>query len=166
MENKFNPFISIWQDFSFNLGLPGPGFTLIGLKLPTALILYTLSPPNSRFLGPWKWPRIWKSRIWSPFYIVKVIFGARPFLKVPYLGFLKFQNQATIFLTFNHLHSLSRAYLCMMFCLWTTTSTETRRLRLLHIFLASIQHDQESHSRHFNACKFPNKTKQKFREKC
>ena len=32
MENEFNTFISIWQDFSFNPGLPGPGLTLIGLK--------------------------------------------------------------------------------------------------------------------------------------
>ena len=31
MENKFNTFILIWQDFLFNLGLPGPGLTLIGL---------------------------------------------------------------------------------------------------------------------------------------
>ena len=31
MENKFNPFISIWQDFSFHPGLPGPSLTLIGL---------------------------------------------------------------------------------------------------------------------------------------
>ena len=31
MENKFNTFILIWQDFSFNPGLPGPGLTLIGL---------------------------------------------------------------------------------------------------------------------------------------
>ena len=45
---------------------------------------YTLNPPNSRFLGPRKWPRIWKSRIWSPFYVVKVEFGAKLFPKVPF----------------------------------------------------------------------------------
>ena len=32
MENKVNTFISIWQDFSFHPGLPGPGMSLIGLR--------------------------------------------------------------------------------------------------------------------------------------
>ena len=53
----------------------------------------TLSPPNSRILGPRKWPQIWKSRIWSPFYIVKVEFGANIFSKLPILETLGiFQN--------------------------------------------------------------------------
>ena len=80
---------------------------------------------------------------------------------------LKFQNQAIhFFATFNHIHSLSRAYLCMML------SSELLQVLKPEGYGCSISgsiqhdHDQESHSRHFNACKFPNKTKQKFREKC
>ena len=49
----------------------------------------TLSPPNSRFLGPRKWPRIWNSRIWSSFYIVNVIFGGQTFPKSTLFGIFK-----------------------------------------------------------------------------
>ena len=39
MENKFNTLISIWQDFSFNPGLPGPSMTLIGLSTAESALI-------------------------------------------------------------------------------------------------------------------------------
>ena len=46
----------------------------------------TVIPPNSRFLGLRKGPRVWKPRIWVHIYVVKVKKGAEPFSKVHFLG--------------------------------------------------------------------------------
>ena len=51
-----------------------------------SLFLYTVIPPNSRFLGLRKGPRVWKPRIWVHIYVVKVKKGAEPFSKVHFLG--------------------------------------------------------------------------------
>ena len=49
-------------------------------------LTYTVIPPNSRFLGLRKGPRVWKPRIWVHIYVVKVKKGAEPFSKVHFLG--------------------------------------------------------------------------------
>ena len=54
------------------------------MKLP--LHVNTVIPPNSRFLGLRKGPRVWKPRIWVHIYVVKVKKGAEPFSKVHFLG--------------------------------------------------------------------------------
>ena len=46
----------------------------------------TVIPPNARFLGLRKGPRVWKPRIWVHIYVVKVKKGAEPFSKVHFLG--------------------------------------------------------------------------------
>ena len=45
----------------------------------------TLIPPTLWFLGPRKWPRIWKPRTWRPLYVVKGANGTKIFPKVPFL---------------------------------------------------------------------------------
>ena len=90
--------------------------------------LSTLSPPNSRFLGPRKWLQIWNSRIWRPFYIVKVIFGTILFPKVPFSRFLKnhcnFLSQPNMvqFLKFQSLWKAIEILYLSILCTHTCTS--------------------------------------------
>ena len=55
-------------------------------RFETSIIVSTVIPPNSRFLGLRKGPRVWKPRIWVHIYVVKVKKGAEPFSKVHFLG--------------------------------------------------------------------------------
>ena len=59
-------------------------------------IHYTVSPPNSRYLGPRIWSRIWKyvpSRV--PLYIVKGANGAKLYPKVPFFQIVSISIYST-----------------------------------------------------------------------
>ena len=61
-------------------------FIEMSLRMVCLLGQNTVIPPNSRFLGLRKGPRVWKPRIWVHIYVVKVKKGAEPFSKVHFLG--------------------------------------------------------------------------------